>query len=335
MPALLVRLTSVLALSFLGGCGIDQGGVQVTQPAPPGALMIVGPITGFGSVHVNGLSLETAATEILVDGDPVPQSALKEGQIIRAVAAVTPFSINAVSIEYRENVRGPIEALDAAAGTLTVLGQQVQTNARTVLDIAAGGSLDDLALSERIEVSGFRLPTGAIQATYLGIAAPTAPLTATTAITSVDLNALTFELGALTVDYSQVLLLDVPMGMPDIGLVVEVEGTALSADGALIVTEIRSLPAAPGVFVASDTAPASFAAVGSGRSTTLRANIFSVITATDLPSSITIGDVTVLINTLTQIDNGSIDNLTPGRLVQVEGDVVSFGLIQADRIELF
>ncbi len=337
MPVLLVRLISGLALSVLGGCGIDSGGAQAPAPAASSSrsLLVVGPITGFGSVHVNGLTLQTAETEILVDGNSVSESTLREGQIIRAVAAVTSSSIDAVSIEYQVNVRGPVEVLDTAAGTLTVLGQQVHTNAETVLDFADGSSLNNLALPARVEVSGFRLPSGVLRATYLGIAAPTAPLTVTTAISSVDAIALTFELGGLTVDYSQVLVLDVPTGIPDVGLVVVVEGTDRGAGGELIVTRIRSLDAAPGAIVASDTAAPSFAAVGAAESIDLRANILSVITASDLSSRITIGDVTVLIDALTRVNNGIVDDLAPGRLVQVEGEIVSVGVIQADVIELF
>lgn len=339
MPAGLVRLISALALSVVGGCGIDSGGAQAPAPAASSSrsLLVVGPITGFGSVHVNGLTLQTAATEILVDGNSVSESTLREGQIIRAVAAVTSSSIDAISIEYQVNVRGPVEALGISnpSNRLIVLGQAVDTDARTVFDIGGGDSLSDLVLPARVEVSGFRLPNGVLQATYLGIADPTAPLTVTTAISSVDANALTFELGGLTVDYSQVLVLDVPTGIPDVGLVVSVEGTDRGAGGELIVTRIRSLDAAPGAIVASDTAALSFAAVGTAESTELRANIFSVITAADLPSGITIGDVTVLIDALTRINGGSVADLAPGRLVQVEGEIVSVGVIRADAIELF
>ena len=330
---LLAYTVGVSAISLLGGCGIDQGGAQITA-SEPGALVVVGPITGFGSVLVNGLTLETAATEILVDGTPVPQSALREGQIIRAVAAVTSRSINATTIEYQENVRGPIELLDAVAGTLTILGQEVLADSGTVLDVGAGRALADLVVGENIEVSGLRLPTGVVQATYLGSAAPDAPLTVTTSITVADPNALTFELGGLAVDYSQVLILDVPMGIPAVGLVVEVEGTVLGPNGELIVEEIRSFANEPGVFGASDTAETSFAAIGAPDTADFQVSVQSVITASDLPSSITLGDVQVSITPLTRVANGTVDDLQPGRVVQVLGDVVALGAVEAIRIEL-
>ncbi len=336
MPAELVRIVSALALAVLVGCGIDQGGAPATSATADSssALLVIGPITGFGSVRVNGLTLQTAAADILVDGNPVSESALREGQIIRAVAAVTSTSIDAVTIEYQENVRGPVQALGRFPDVLVVLGQSVLTDARTVFDIGGGTSLDDLVLPARVEVSGFRLPSGVLQATYLGTADPAEPNTATTAITAVDVNALTFELDGLTVDYSQTLLLDVPTGIPDVGVVVEVRGTDIGPGGELIVTEVRSLPARPGDLVAEDTAAAAFAPARATDTATRRANIFGVVTAAALPASIAIGDVTVSIDALTQIDGGVASDLAAGRLVQVEGDVTNVGVIQADRIEL-
>ena len=175
--AISVRSFSIFTLLVLAGCGIDQGGAPAPTAGAPAAsaseMLVIGPITGFGSVIVNGLTLQTGAADILVDGNPVSESVLREGQIIRAVATVTSSSLNAISIEYQENVRGPVATLDAAAGTITVLGQRVQTNAQTVFDIGGGSSLNDLALPARVEVSGFRLPNGSLLATYIGVVAVT------------------------------------------------------------------------------------------------------------------------------------------------------------------
>ena len=331
--ALRAHTPCVLALCMLGGCGIDQGGGLVTGTSQSTELVVIGPITGFGSVRVNGLTLETAATEILVDGTPVPQSALREGQIIRAVAAVTSSSIDATTIEYRQNVRGPLGQVDAAAGTLTVLGQPVETGTRTVLDIG-GRTLDQLTVGEVVEISGIPTNAGIVRATYVGAAAPTDAFTVTTTITASDANNLTFALGALNVDYSQVLQLDVPTGIPDVGLVVEVAGTALGPNGELIVDVIRSLPAGPGILTVEDTTAPLAAFPGAPATTERNANVYGVITATNLPSGISLGDVEVVITPLTRVDAGLLSDLQPGRLVQVEGEVVTSGFIQADHIEL-
>ncbi|HEY5623233.1 MAG TPA: DUF5666 domain-containing protein [Gammaproteobacteria bacterium] len=331
------RIAGVIACLTLAGCGIDQGGVTSPTPGPAtsssSGLLVVGPITGFGSVLVNGIALQTAAADVLVDGNPVAESVLREGQIIRAVAAVTSTSINAVTIEYRASVRGPIQArrIDGAA---VILGQLVITNERTVFDIGGGNSLNDIALFANVEVSGFRLPSGELLATWVGLAELTDSFTMAATITSVDAAGLTFDLDGLTVDFSEPLLLDVPAGVPDTGIVVEVRGTRLNDQGELVASEIRALPGRPGDVVVADTTEDAFAPARATDTGTRRANVFGVVTAIGLPASISIGDVTVAIDTLTQIGNGDLGFIGIGQLVRVEGDVTNTGIIQADRIEL-
>ena len=115
---------------------------------------------------------------------------------------------------------------------------------------------------------------------------------------------------------------------------VEVEGAALGPNGELIVEEIRSFTTEPGVFAASDTAETSFAAIGAVDSADFTVSVQSVITGSNLPSNVMLGDVQVSITPLTRIANGDIDDLQPGRVVQVLGDVLTLGVVEATRIDL-
>ena len=339
---------SLAASTLLGACGIDQGGGPAPAPeSGPQALVLLGPITGFGSITANGASLETAGAQIFVDGNPATETDLKAGQIIRAVATVEAGNADALLIEYQENVRGPVEALDSTAGTLTVLGQSIQTNAQTQFDIAPPGSgLADLAVGAELEISGFRAPTGVINATYVGSAPAGAPLEVTAAISAVDLNGQTFVLGGLTVDYSQASLLQVPNGMPEVGVVVEVEGASLNGVGQLVAEQILALANEPGGFSAADTdaAEPNVAMAAAADNSALTTNFISFITAADLPDTITLGDVQVVIEAgrdeqtlgaaITEIAGGVVNDLQPGQQVQVEGQVESLGTVVAVRITI-
>ncbi|MGI9257615.1 MAG: DUF5666 domain-containing protein [Gammaproteobacteria bacterium] len=331
------RFAGALIALALSGCGIDQGGVTspspVTRTGGSSPLLVVGPVTGFGSVHVNGLVLETAAADIRVDGNSVSESALREGQIIRAVAAVTSTSIDAVTIDYQRNLIGPVGVL-GFDGSLIVFRQQVTTDDNTVFGDPNGTSLADIDLSGNIEVSGYRLPSGAIRATYIGAADPAAPLTATATINAVDAAGLTFDVDGVTVDYSQSLVIDLPMGLPDVGLVVEVRGSTTNTDGELVADEIRVLSARPGNVAAVDIVEDAFAPVAAADAATNRANIVGIVTATNLPAAITLNDITISIDALTRFDNGDANDLAPERLVRIEGAVTNAGIIEADVIEL-
>jgi hypothetical protein len=253
--------------------------------------------------------------------------------VIRAVALVGSGVGRALSIEHQSNVAGPIDALDSAAGTLTVLGQRVLVNAATVLDLGQGATIADLHATEHVVVSGLRTPLGEILATYLSRAASTLRITGS--ITAVDTAGLTFEMGSLTVDYSQVLLLQVPNGIPQAGAVVEVTG-ATQVGSVLVAALVRALPLATDALAANATALTSFElpAVGAASTAPRAASFVGFITAST-PGVVELADVDVSVSANTAIVGGDANALRTGVLVRVEGRIVALGQIAADRITIF
>lgn len=328
------------ATTLIAGCGIDQGGIE-GPGLPPGeaasqTTVVSGPITGFGSVLVNDLTLDTSAAQILIDGQFSTEADLSVGQIIRAVAIEDNGQLLAVTIEHDENLSGPVEIIDAAAGTLTMLGQSVIIDAETQFDTTVSGIVDVQA-NDSIVVSGLSLPSGELQATFIRRADPNEDIQITASISDLDLGNLTFELGNLTVDYSQAILLQLLTGIPELNLVVEVKGTSL-VNGVLAANEVRARVSLPGVLNAAATSLSDFeiplvsAAAGSS---TVNANFVGHITASNLPGSITLVDIEVEIDVGTVIDGGALGDLNVGTRVQIEGNVASFGRIQATRIKVF
>ena len=176
-----------------------------------------------------------------------------------------------------------------------------------------------------------------IQASYIGDAAPGAPLELSTVITAVDLANQTFQLGGLAIDYSQPVLLQLPNGMPETGSVVEVEGVTLDAAGQLVAQRIVGLPVEPGVFAAlhTDAEDASVAPVAASNTAPLGVNLMAFITSSNLPGTINVSDVEVSLDGSTIVEGGIVDDLQPGRRVQVVGEVLSVGSVQANRITIF
>ena len=148
-------LCCALALVGCGG-GVDSGGTGA-----PVASYASGPITGLGSVIVNGVRFDDSTASI-TDGDDMPQSpaVLRLGMTteIRATGLATNTATGAraataVSIVFASDLLGPIERVDAAAEQLVVLGQTVQINGATVFDAAsASGGLLALAVGDVLEV---------------------------------------------------------------------------------------------------------------------------------------------------------------------------------------
>lgn len=328
-------LSAVLAAAVaLGSCGIDQGGMQA--PPPPTTMVVSGPITGFGSILVNGLTLDTQGADVRVDGNPGSVADLREGQIIRAVAVREGTGTRALVVEYEENVVGPVATIDAPNGTLSVLGQPIATDASTRFDGIGPAGLADLAPGDAVAVSGFQMPSGSILATYIARVGASVPYQVTAAITDLDAPALTLELGGLTVDYSQAAVLQVSNGMPAIGLVVEVRGS-VAPGNVLVADEVRGVPSIPGLFDSTATQLSSVEqpVVGAaGASTDLAANFIGFITAANLPGRVSLVDVDVLIDTGTVVVGGTANELGIGVRVQVEGEISTLGQIKADRITI-
>ena len=111
---------------FLVGCengsgpvaGIDRGGVQ-----GGGA---VGPVSGFGSVIVNGTHYDTVGATISVNGAPATEADLEIGHVVVIHADFSDAGAQARSIEFNHNVIGPLTAVDVAAGQITVMEQTVR-----------------------------------------------------------------------------------------------------------------------------------------------------------------------------------------------------------------
>lgn len=330
------RAYSALVLGVLAACGIDQGG----RDAPGGSLasgttlVVAGPISGFGSVLVNDLRLDASAAQIRIDGRFATEAELAVGQMIRAIAIEQADGLHAVSIEHRANLIGPIETVDAQVGALTVLGQAVSLDAATALD-ASITDLASLRAGESIAVSGLTLPSGGLLATHLRRADAAATQLVTAPITALDEASARFEIGALTVDYSQALLLELPEGAPEIGLLVEVTGDATT--GVLIASEIharQSLPGFPTPAATSLTAFEQPLVTAALPGSSVAASFVGFVTTSAWPASITLGDIEVSIDKTTLVGGGTGAGLAIGAKVLVEGRIDALGRIAAQRIKL-
>lgn len=153
------------ALGGIGGTGIDAsggiGGTGVTAGGI-GGTGIVGTVTGFGSIVVNGLHVEyDAMTPVTVDGDGAGTSVLSVGQIVEIDAVETGAHLTARSITVRHAVSGPIEAIAPDGTWVLVMGQTVEP------DRSLDGAVKRLLPGQSVRVSGHRRDDGVIVASRI------------------------------------------------------------------------------------------------------------------------------------------------------------------------
>lgn len=158
LPAALRRREWLLAaLAALAGCGgVDSGGTGTGSPTQQ--TLSVGTIAGFGSIIVNGVRYDESQAEITDDdGRRLARDDLRLGMraslLASAITADTGVArAVASSVDLRSELGGTIEAIDRAAGRLTVLGQRVDWSPATVVDGGAGA----LAVGQTVWVWGTR-----------------------------------------------------------------------------------------------------------------------------------------------------------------------------------
>lgn len=151
-----------------GGTGRMPGGSGGTgrMPGGSGGTGIIGTITAFGSVCVNGLEIDfDSSTALSHNGVRTHLRALALGQIV-AIAASGPESrLAAQHILILDALQGPVTRLDPHAGRLYVMDQPVIINDTTRPNGPV--TLGALKLNSLVRVSGFRDANGVIHASRL------------------------------------------------------------------------------------------------------------------------------------------------------------------------
>jgi hypothetical protein len=150
---------AVVADRGIGGTGKPQ-----LADRGIGGTGIVGVITGFASICVNGLEVRfDNAAAVDIDGVPASAAALRAGQVVAVLASGPAAEPVARSISVRREVVGRIEAIGLESGMLTVAGQGVAVTPGTW---GAG----NVHLGDWVSVSGLRGASGTLVATRLDAA---------------------------------------------------------------------------------------------------------------------------------------------------------------------
>ena len=225
-----IRIVALAAVLVLGACG--GGSMSGSSANTAVGVATSGVITAFGSVFVNGVRYDITAARLQKNGKSVAQSALAVGEValVHGKQDLASGQGSAESVDVEDNVIGPAAAINVAANTLTVLGQQVIVTANT--SFAASimpGDLSGLLTDDLIEVSGLVDASGAITATRIGRAEAAEGLQVLGAVAHVDAMAHTFMINGLNVEFSTATLDGFASGQPGDADVVIVRGTAFDA----------------------------------------------------------------------------------------------------------
>lgn len=174
--------TGIAPGSGIGGTGLYEGGIggtgnlaggiggtgHVASDGGIGGTGVIGIITGFASICVNGIEIHyDRNTPVQVDGRPGTMRDLAAGQLIVARAAGAGQELAAQHIAIIHAAAGPIGSMDRETGEMRVLGQTVH-----IARPEDRGNLSALKTGEWVQVSGHRLADGTIVASRIEAITP-------------------------------------------------------------------------------------------------------------------------------------------------------------------
>jgi hypothetical protein len=295
------------------GCGGGGGSSSPTASAPPApvaaapdepTIVKIGPITGFGSVFVDGERFETSSTDTdyLKDDDVAEEDEFEIGMIVK----VRGSSKNAAGewiaddVEFDEDVKGPIDSINGT--TLVVLGQTIDAADARIDD---GLAIGDFAPGDILEISGNEV---------LGL------------VRDLDLDNQEFSVGDLRIRYGVLpaILDDLDGGLAE-NILVEVEDSNLSympGDGFLIATKVEGERRAE--FRDEDD--------NDFDEDEDEFEIEAVISEIIDDNTFMLGLIQVTHDGSTEFSGGTVADLAVGVLVDVDGDLTASG-VHADEIE--
>ncbi len=169
--------TGMTAEGGLGGTGVstEHGGMggagdALTQKAllpddEQGGITIIGVVTGFASICVNGEEVHYSAnTPILDNGKTTQLSQMATGKMVVLKADKLGGQLHARAIGLFDAVAGPVSRLDLKQNQMQVMGQTVRLNQNLMQQMHAVDTSKVVA-----RVSGHRLNNGEIVATRVDI----------------------------------------------------------------------------------------------------------------------------------------------------------------------
>ena len=305
-------LATVFAACSGGISGSGSGGVPTSSAA--------GPIDGFGSVIVNGVTFNTDSATFVVDGQPATQADMKVGQMIELRGDFD--SQVADSVEYRSEIKGPVTAVtaidpDLGTGTLTVLGQEVLVSIQTVFD---GTDLESLAPGDLLEVSGQRDDNDALHASFIELKSSLAEYKLVGEVYTLDQVAGTFEIGSLVVGYFGADSGDMPADVDSwLEMIVEVKGAPGDFDSGANTFLINKIEPVPGIVA------------NPGATIEVEGYVAYLVSPS---GTFEVGHVEMVYTPDTVYINGSLDSISNNVKVKVRGTVADDGAVLVEVCEI-
>ena len=331
-------LAGSMAFGVLAACGgAGGGGLDVADGGIRGTGSSVGPVSGFGSVFVNGVRFNTDSipNQAVESNDGIQlETDLSEGMILRIEGQWRDDGTGTANrLNYDDTLRGPVEQVIAdpsGAGefvTLSIMGQSVRVDGQTVVRGTTYATLlGGPPVSDHVRVSAWRQADGSYRAGYIETISPDlTDIELEGGVSAVDTTQNEVTIGTITVQYDESGV-SFGSGLTEADLT---NIAALEVEGSLAGNVLTA--------VTIDRDDARRYRPDNGGDIEFTATIDSSYTpsgTTSRPGTFRMGNLTVRVTDTTELDDDvTLADLTEGLLVQVEGSFISETVVEAEEIE--
>ena len=244
LPALCV----VALVAACGGGGSSATDTASPSSAPGTSALAVGPITGFGSVIVNGVRFDETNARVTDDDDAVHgREELRLGMIAEVLSAgilsdATGSHGTASAVRFGSELIGPVASVAADGKSIVVLGETVNITATTIFDERIAGGVTGLkAGTSVVEVHAvLDAAAGTYTATRIEPKANAPFFKLKGTVAQIDKTAHTFKIGSGTDTISyDAIAAAVPAGF-DNGMLVRVKLQTTRIAGRWVATGIAN-----------------------------------------------------------------------------------------------
>ena len=232
----------LFAAILLTGCG---GGGSGSSAGAAKSSFTAGPITGFGSVIVNGIRFDVSSASVADDDDEAQsENALKLGMMVEVEAGEITDDNNgshgdANDIHIRSAIIGPVDAIDIPTRLLVVLGQTVDVSNTTVFGDSLPNGPSSISVGDVLEIFGMLdTNTGHYLATRIEAKANAPFFKLRGLVTNLNTSERTFMIGNATISGANLSLDQIPEGFAN-GLLVCVKLETTQVGGAWVATELK------------------------------------------------------------------------------------------------
>lgn len=250
LPTFKVLLLSASCSLILSACGgstsTDSSSLISTVSTP---VSVIGRITAFGSIYVNGVKYEISDALLENHGPDgaksIDESDLKIGMVVNVNGSRTGTTGNATSVSYNELIEAPVTSVSinsSGIGSLVAGGKQVNISNTTMFyGDASRASIVDIVEGDWIEVSGYIGSDGSVDATMISYETETAHGNRAELegiVSNLDIDTQHLTLNGIDVDYSAAILSTTSIALAN-GLSVEVYGTLDTTTNSLVATHLE------------------------------------------------------------------------------------------------